>query len=448
MCGVFLSTDYQHLCNLVNLQAHRGRDGMRVTTIPGKHKVWLGFRRLAIRDSIAQPFETKTGFTCFNGEIFNNERLWAMIPARDRVGVGRSEPVVLDYVMHRYRQDFERFLDGYYGIIRVDTGRQHIIATRDWPGVMPLYYQKYGVTASGRERPFAIASEKKGLEKPIEVQPGETLTFSYTGKLLRRRRYNPVSLQNQPFHLTHLEFLFDHAVSRRIAHSDVPVCVALSGGLDSALVLGCARYYHPKIEAVTVIASKNSDEERGAVQLCTDWNVKQTLVYVTPELLAEHMPRIRYHLEDQHQRGDDKAFGRTSDNPIKMRGMIRNYFTAMYAPGKVILCGEGADEIGCGYPPLVAAEGLDRIWKSYQAVRSMHAINLDRVNKGGMAHTREFRAPFLDRSLLLYMLSCEKGANKQWLRDLGHHYQVPPYIWMKPKYGIEEATLSQMARTI
>jgi hypothetical protein len=121
--------------------------------------------------------------------------------------------------------------------------------------------------------------------------------------------------------------------------------------------------------------------------------------------------------------------------------MIRNFYTAKHAPGTVILCGEGADEIGCGYPPHLARTGIDLEWKSLSTLRSMPAINLDRVNKGGMAHTREFRTPFLDRALVLYVVGCQKQPGKRYFRQLAMSYGVPRFILDKVKYSIEEQAL-------
>lgn len=428
MCGLAMSTDVALTWSMLEVLAHRGKDERRV--VAHRNKIWLGQNRLAIVDltpAASQPLVTAASIVAFNGEIFNCDTLGlAMLadanPIKPKVV---NEIHVIEALMRRHRKSFERFLDGYYAIALIDRGRQQIVLSRDIIGVVPLYYQR-----KKGQLPFAVASEKKALVKPIEVKPGQTLTFTLEGKLLKQRVYDPISLHMEMLELDHLDMLFRRAVRRRITHSDKPVCVALSGGLDSSLVLAVAHQIDPNIEAVTVGFDPNSEEVNNARMLCEHLHIRRhRIVLLSDALIAKHREAILYHLEDPVH------------NPIKYAAMIRNYFTAMDAPGTVILCGEGADEVGCGYPPHLARRGLELEWKSFSTLRSMRAINLDRVNKGGMAFTREYRTPFLDRALVLYMMGCSKLPGKQYFRELAMRYDLPGYILSKAKYSPEETKL-------
>ena len=301
-------------------------------------------------------------------------------------------------------------------------------------GVIPLYY-----LPSKAGRSFQIASEKKAFDAPgaREVMPGETLVFDFKGRLLKRRRFDPYSLHLEDMDLDHLGFLFRRAVSRRITHSEKPVCVALSGGLDSSMVLKTALQVtgYKTIHAITVCVDPDSEEAQNAQRFARSLGVSHKVVRVTTADIEQHREALLYHLEDYRQ------------NPIKYAAMIRNYFTAMHAPGTVVLCGEGADEIGCGYPSHLRQSGIGLEWKSLSTLRSMHAINLDRVNKGGMAFTKEFRTPFLDRALVLYLMGCAKAPNKGWFRELATtQLEIPDYILNKCKYTSEESHLWQMVK--
>ena len=430
MCGIALSTDYATTHDMLQVLQHRGRDGSHVASFRGLH---LGQNRLAIvdlSDDAKQPLTTGASTIAFNGEIFNEPELFVAMRSdankiKPRV---HNEIHVIEAIMRRHPAHFERFLDGYYGIVRIDRGRARVVVSRDIVGVVPLYYRRY---------PFAVASEHKALgSKWREVMPGETLTFSLQGKLLKRRQYDPISLHLDEPDVKHIHHLFERAVVRRVLHSDVKVCVALSGGLDSSLVLAQAARVRSDVEAVTVCLNSNSDELENARRLCSRYNVRHHIVVLDDELIARHRQSILYHLEDP------------KNNPIKYAAMIRNYFTAMHAPGTVVLCGEGADEVGCGYPPHLARRGLELEWKSYSTLRSMRAINLDRVNKGGLAFTREFRTPFLDRALVLYLMGCRKRPNKEYFREMAKQfYNLPHYILSKPKYGGEEKRLWNIVQT-
>lgn len=409
---------------------HRGKDARQIKRFKN---VWLGHNRLAIVDlseKAAQPLETDRAIIAFNGEIFNYQELWGGLELHKH---HRPPPLneiwMLEHLLRRHKQ-FDRLLDGYYGIVRIDKSRQIITVARDLIGVVPLYYQ-----LPGAGRAFAIASEIKAFDAGAdvrEVMPGETLVFSLAGKLQKRRRFDPYSLHLEDMDYGHLEFLFSRAVRRRLLHADVPVCVALSGGLDSSMVLMEAHRLRAKISAITICVDSDSEEVLNARRFTEALEVEHQVVQIDEATITTHQKTILYHLEDYTR------------NPIKYAAMIRNYFTAMHAPGTVVLCGEGADEIGCGYPPHQKVRGLALEWKSLSTLRSMHAINLDRVNKGGLAFTKEFRTPFLDRALVLYMMGCEKLGDKEHFRHLALKMGIPSYILNKRKYTSEETRLWQM----
>jgi hypothetical protein len=82
-------------------------------------------------------------------------------------------------------------------------------------------------------------------------------------------------------------------------------------------------------------------------------------------------------------------------------------------------------------------------WKRLSTIKSMPAINLDRVNLGGMAWTKEYRTPFLDRALVLYVIGCRALPHKELWRRLATKMGVPDYILDKPKYTHDEVALEQ-----
>lgn len=430
MCGIYLSCDFHDALRGTKVLVHRGQSSnVRSVPLPQSGWVYVGFNRLAIVDTdepwAEQPFEDGNSVVAFNGELYNRDVLISGMSVDDNPikPRARTEVAVIDAMMRRFPRHFQRFFDGYFAIVRVDKSNGQITIARDLLGVMPLYYQKH---------PFAIASERKALgPHPIEVQPGETLVFNSKGKLLRKHRYDPWSLHMEPMNHGHLADLFLRAVDRRLTHSEVPVCLALSGGLDSALVAAAAyRKTQEPLHAITVvIGGDKSDEVMNARAVCKQFKMVHHVVPITKQQVMEDLPNILYYLEDPRF------------NPIKYAAMIRNYYTAKYAPGTVILCGEGADEIGCGYPPHLARKGIELEWKSFSTVRSMHAINLDRVNKGGMAFTKEFRTPFLDRALILYCMGCKKEPGKPYFRELAKWWDVPQCVLDKPKYSTEENLL-------
>lgn len=431
MCGIVLAQDQQVAEDMLRTIAHRGRDQRGLCN---HQDLWIGTNRLKIvdvrEDYAQQPLISAGSLLAFNGEIFNRDILYqAMLDdANCLKPKSRAEIQVLDTLIQRHKGNFQRFLDGYFGLIRIDLYHDEVMVSRDMLGVVPLYYQL--------KPDFRVASENKALGMAcIEVQPGETITFwreqqSKRWQIKHKRRFEPVSLHMEAMDMEHLRYLFDRAVRRRIEHAEVPVCIALSGGLDSSLVVASAvTQGYANLHALTVCIDPESEEAQNAVKLCRYYGVRHDLVCVTRDEIKAEVGPILYALEDY------------TPNKIKYAAMVRNYFVAKHADATVILCGEGADELGCGYPSHKGLHGLQREWKSYSTLRSMHAINLDRVNKGGMAHTKEYRTPFLDRALVLYVMGCVKADNKNYFRTLAGFYGMPDYILAKGKYSAEEEVL-------
>lgn len=416
MCGIALAETKAQVEKMLELLEHRGKDHRGLVEVG---PFYLGHNRLAIVDlecSGHQPLETLRGVLAFNGEIYNYARLYDALFKKPPV---KNEIHVLEKIVRAHTQ-FWRMLDGPYAFVYVDKQKKTVMASRDMVGIIPLYYTR---------EPLRIASEKKALEGKVEeFRAGETLWFDYGGRLLRRHVQDMYSMHMADLDLEHLHFLFRAAVLKRMVHSDRPVCVALSGGLDSAMVLTQAVQCGWRMGAITVAVDEESLEVRNARRLCEYLGVPHTVVV----LKNEHVDgqKILWHLEDEKY------------NPIKWAAMIRNYFVAKHAPGVVILCGEGADEIGCGYPSHQTLHGIDLEWKALSTLRSMPAINLDRVNKGGMAWTKEYRVPFLDRALVLYLMGVKKEPGKKYFRQLAKEkLRVPDYILQKEKYSAEEEKL-------
>jgi asparagine synthase (glutamine-hydrolysing) len=427
MCGLFMSNISDVHAGLMGAAiAHRGADSNDIRSFKSIH---LGLNRLAIvaRDDpeAKQPLETDASLIAFNGEIYNTHKLpndW-------------SEIAAIEGVMRYYPGNFERFLDGYYAIVRVDKGRERVIVSRDPIGVMPLYYYKF-------KDMFFVSSETKGLPgtKHIkEVKPGETIEFDFQGRIKKRRIFEPISLHMETMDINHLEFLFHRAVARRVQHADgnVKVTVALSGGLDSAMVLASAARVHRHIDAITIALDHNDPHVERSRKLALHYGVEHQVIVLTPDLIRRHWPMITFYLEDPYP------------NVIKYAAMIRNYFVAMTTQATVILCGEGADELGGGYPSHRGLSGIDLQWKCFSTLRSMHAINLDRVNKGGMAHTKEYRVPFLDRGLVQYMMACEKPIpGKMHFKLLAKMIGLPDYAIAQSKFNIDDTRFRDLARDL
>jgi len=413
MCGIALSANRDHTEVMLAALGHRGRDDRRIAHYCGQY---LGFNRLAIvaPEEGAQPAETRHGVLALNGEIYNWRAIRDLLPEPP---LHDSEASVVCALIDAYPRGFWRHLDGSYALVYLDKRRQQIIASRDFLGIIPLYHRK-----------AEFASERKafGVSPCETLRAGETLWLNFAGNVLARHQQDYYSMHLAEPDLFHVEQLFRVAVAKRIKHSTRPVSVALSGGIDSALVMRAALDVKPDIEAITLQACDDSPDAINASLLAAEWGFAHRVITINEPLDVPAMER---------------ALECSSANPVKWRGFVRNYLVAKHASGVVILCGEGADELGCGYPSHATRTGLGLEWKRLSTIRSMPAINLDRVNLGGMAWTKEYRTPFLDRELVLYVMGCRALPHKALWRNLAKQMGVPHFILDKPKYTRDEVAL-------
>ncbi len=413
MCGIVLTTAskvYTRTSEMLAQVAHRGPDGKGYTF---NGVVGLGHARLAIVDTHTsdskQPFEKVSQYAiAFNGEIFNYKEL------------GQGTEVQLLGSLMQDQHDLTQLLNGYYAVVFHDISRDQVVLARDLYGVMPLYYSySNGV--------FEAASEKHPLRGRIhEVPANSKVTFD-----LRTRKIKTKSF-SQPFTITRdptnalLGHLFLDAVKSVATHSDSGFSVAFSGGLDSSMVL-CALHklgLEPK-EIFTVYAQQlDTQEVDRARRLCQDLGWAH-LHHVTA---VADLSDLRYWIESE-------------PNPIRDFAFRRHATIAKLSTTKVILCGEGADELGLGYPmeDRHLANPVSAYLKKVSLLKSQSSMTLDRVNKAGMMHGKEYRVPFLDKDFSLAALGVPQVKKSAFKYMAQYWLGVPEYIIDASKYSAEEA---------
>jgi asparagine synthase (glutamine-hydrolysing) len=170
--------------------------------------------------------------------------------------------------------------------------------------------------------------------------------------------------------------------------SDVPVGAFLSGGVDSSIIAAVAKQHMKELHTFTVGVEGSRDLEAARVVARHIGSIHHEYI-LTPEEVFFQLPNIIYYLESFDQ--------------DLVRSAIPCFFTSRLAAEhvKVILTGEGADELFAGYAyykgiskPEILHEELRR------SVNSLHNINLQRVDRMTMAHSIEGRVPFLDLEMI------------------------------------------------
>jgi len=369
MCGItgFVggSAGAAVLQKMMDRIAHRGPDGQgQFLAQCTAGTVALGHLRLSIidLDGGAQPMFNETGrlAVVFNGEIYNYRELTAELKAAGHRFSTSSDTEVLLHGYEEWGRGLPGHLRGMFAFALYDLDAETLFCARDPFGIKPLYY---GWASDGT---FLFGSEIKAfLPHPAfhrelnEAQLELYLTYQYSPgtatffkdvyklppahwlalepeqKLTLHRYWKPVlAPDNTP---TRAEWSAAvEAVMRQsvAAHkiADVEVGSFLSSGVDSSYVAALARVD----KTFTVgFADRRYDETAYAAQFCRELGFRSFTHRITPQEFWDALPRIQYHM----------------DEPLADAAAAALYFLNREAAAqvKVVLSGEGADELFGGY---------------------------------------------------------------------------------------------------
>jgi len=384
IAGIWGQADVSLVKNMMSRVRHRGPDaeGMFVSQNgPGV----LGHRRLSIMDPEGgdQPIynEAKTMAVIANGEIYNFPHLRAELAKRHKLyTTSDSEAIVHLYEDHGV--SMVEHLDGMYAFVVADE--HNLFAARDPIGIRPLYLGK-------KNGAWLFASELKAFpsncDSVQEFPPGAFFhsdrgfsTFYTVPEVLSR----PAPVKD---YINNIRETLENAVVKRLM-SDVPLGAFLSGGLDSSIIAALARKQMDRLHTFSVGIEGSRDLEAARL-VSRHLDTIHHEYILTEQEVKDKLPEIIYYLESFDQ--------------DLVRSAIPCYFTSRLAADyvKVILTGEGADELFGGYTyykDIVDADFLHRELR--RSITSLHNINLQRVDRMTMAHAIEGRVPFLDLSMI------------------------------------------------
>ncbi|GAB9469541.1 Asparagine synthase [Globisporangium polare] len=411
MCGIvaiFASMMKENELRQAALEAgkkiqHRGPDwnGIRVFADKG---IAIEHERLAIIDpeSGAQPLVSndadKTITLAVNGEIYNYRELAAELATPYKF-LTKSDCEVIIPLYLEHGPEFVHKLRGMFSFVLYDAKKDFFMATRDHMGITPLYFG-YGADGS-----IWFASEMKALEHGcvrFEVfPPGNTFT-SVTESCTpwyNPSWYHPDHIGSDPLDLKVLREAFESSVKRRMM-SDVPWGVLLSGGLDSSLVASIAVREKKKLVAAGnewinrvhsfTIGLENSPDLIAAKEVADFLGtIHHSYTYTIQEGL-DAVSEVIKHLETY-----DVTTVRASTPMFLMSRKIK-------ATGiKMVLSGEGADEVFGGYLYFHKAPNATAFHReTVDKLRSLYQYDCLRANKSTSAWGLEARVPFLDADFM------------------------------------------------
>lgn len=393
MCGILAiigkGKDEQLVKALSKRMSHRGPDESDLHITENGHI--LSHERLSIIDlhSGKQPIKgTKSAYMVHNGEIYNHQELRDGI-LKHHIFKTKSDSEVIVHLYEEFGYDFLNYLDGDFAFVVVDG--DDFIAGRDPMGVKPLYY---GLDERGR---VYFASEMK----PIADQCKTFSTFPpghyYTQKTGFVKYYKPVyedfRKATNELDLSLIRETLTEATRKRLM-SDVPIGVLLSGGLDSSLTSSIAARLlaekGKKLTSFSIGLDAEAPDAKAARKVAAFLGTDHHEIHFTIEQGIEVLSKLIWHLE---------TYDVTS-----VRASTPMYFLSKAITDlgiKVVLSGEGADEIFGGYLYFRNAPTTEDFQKeTIERVQKLFTADLLRADKSTMAHGLEARVPFLDKSFL------------------------------------------------
>jgi asparagine synthase (glutamine-hydrolysing) len=378
--------DGDALARMTRMLTHRGPDeeGFHLTAGLG-----LGHRRLSIIDLSTgqQPLTNEDGtvWTAFNGEIFNYIELRADLAKRGHRFRTQSDTETIVHLYEAYGLDFVEHLNGQFAIALWDSQRRRLVLARDRVGIRPLFYASLpsGVLlfASEMKALFAHGALKAELD-PVgvgqmamlwvsipprtcfrgveELGPGRMLVVEAGRRVLqqywRHRFPDADDYEDRPLrHWTERIRATVHTATALQLRADVPVATYLSGGLDSAIISSLVQRYH--INDLTTFSVAFHDpqfDEREYQQHMVDYlGTDHRSVEVDDETIGRSFDEVIWFAE--------RPMLRTAPSPLLLLAdLVRRHGI------KVVLTGEGADEIFGGYN-LFREDKIRRFWARHPA---------------------------------------------------------------------------------
>lgn len=394
MCGIVAvigkGVDAELVQQLSKRMSHRGPDESDLHITEKGH--FLSHERLSIVDlqTGKQPIQgTNSAWMVHNGEIYNHKKLRDTV-LKNHTFRTTSDSEVIVHLYEEYGYEFCDMLDGIFAFVVIDG--DEFMAGRDPLGVKPLYY---GIDSHGA---IYFASEMKAIADQCKSFAAFPPGHYYSPKTGFVKYYQPqwedAAKAVEPLDLKAIRETLTEAVRKRLM-SDVPIGVLLSGGLDSSLTSAIASRLmteagSPKLHSFSIGLDSKAPDVIAARAVAEYLGTEHHEIYFSVEQGIEILDTLIWHLE---------TYDVTS-----IRASTPMYFLskAITEKGiKVVLSGEGADEIFGGYLYFRNAPSVaDFQQETIERVQKLATADLLRADKSTMAHGLEARVPFLDKAFL------------------------------------------------
>ena len=410
MCGIVCAFDLKQKSEILRPKVlemskkirHRGPDW---SGIYSDEKTVMSHERLAIVDPASgkQPLfsEDKKLILAANGEIYNHQDIRKQYEGKYSFQTQSDCEVILALYKDK-GVDFVDELNGIFGFAIYDVENDEYFIARDHMGIIPLYI---GWDQNGT---FYVASELKALEgtcSKIELFPPGHYMSSRDGKFVqwyKRDWREYAAVKENETSIAIIKEALEAAVHRQLM-SDVPYGVLLSGGLDSSVVSAIAKKYAQK--------RVESDDETDAWYPQTHSfavGLEGSPDLAAAQVVADHIGTVHHEIKFTIQEGldaiKDVIYNIETYDITTIRSSTPMYLMARVIKSmgiKMVLSGEGADEIFGGYLYFHKAPNAQEFHEeTVRKLDKLHMYDCLRANKSLAAWGIEGRVPFLDKEFI------------------------------------------------
>ena len=447
MCGIVCAFDIKsnsdevrsNVLRMAKKVRHRGPDW---SGIYSNEKAILAHERLAIVDPTSgkQPIISDDGFKVIavNGEIYNHIDLKEK-HTPDYNFKTESDCEVILALYQKKGVNFLNDLNGIFAFALYDSSNDKYIIARDHMGIIPLYI------GWDKQNIFYVSSELKSLEgvcDKIELFPPGHYLDSSDGELTKWYVPKWISYDSVKNSATKIKLIHDSlsAAVKRQLMSDVPYGVLLSGGLDSSITSALAKKFASKrIESNDQIDAWWPQLHSFSVGLEGAPDLKAA------KIVADHIGTIHHEINFTIQEGIDAIrdviYHLETYDVTTVRASTPMYLMARAIKSlgiKMVLSGEGADELFGGYLYFHKAPNAKEFHEeTVRKLDKLHQYDCLRANKSLAAWGIEGRVPFLDKEFIDIAMEInpedkmiKNGRIEKWvLREAFKDYLPESVLW-------------------
>ena len=359
-CGYINKKETSHIKKMNDMIAHRGPDDESYYV---DDDIAMGFRRLSIIDLQGgrQPIsnEDDTMYITFNGEIYNFKEIKEELINKGHIFKTNTDTEVILHGFEEYKEKILDKLRGMFAFVIWDKKSKTLFGARDHFGQKPFYYCKMQGTfmyaseiKSLLKHPDFLKKVNKEALKPYltfqtsvlnetffknvyKLKPGHYFTYDFNTEKMEINKYYEIKFEPQKQDFDKLVNEIDNTITKSIDYhtiSDVPVGSYLSGGIDSSYVVS---YLKPDKTFSVGFDYKDFNEVPLAKDLSDILHIQNKNELINADDFFESINKVEYY----------------ADEPTANLSAVPLYFLSKLASKdvKVVLSGEGADELFGGY---------------------------------------------------------------------------------------------------